>query len=50
MNDGAQKTIGFPVTSHQSVKVKLKKGRNTIRVFNKSYRMPDVDYMTITKE
>ncbi len=50
VNDGAQKTIGFPVTSHQSVKVKLKKGRNTIRVFNKSYRMPDVDYMTITKE
>ena len=50
VNGGTQKTIGFPVTSHQSLKVKLKKGRNTIRVFNKSYRMPDVDYMTITKE
>ncbi len=50
VNGSAPKTIGFPFTSKQSVNVKLKKGRNSIRLYNKSYRMPDMDYMTIEKK
>lgn len=48
VNDGASKRLDIEAgTTDAKIQIVLKPGQNTVRLFNDTQRMPDIDYMDI---